>query len=117
MNAYTGPTRGQLEGDYSLYGSSTGSSWPCRGVPNGLRPEHAWVCPPGNQATNVHLVPTRSTARARYPVLAHLSEQNNNPDVARISAEEALGRRPSECAFRGELFVASQRVPLKPLEL
>ncbi|MFI5387926.1 MAG: MBL fold metallo-hydrolase, partial [Fimbriimonadales bacterium] len=56
-------------------------------------------------------------ARARYLVLAHLSEQNNNPDVARISAEEALGRRPSECVFRGELFVASQRVPLKPLDL
>ena len=56
-------------------------------------------------------------ARARYLVLAHLSEQNNNPELARISAEEALGRRPSECAFRGELFVASQRVPLKPLDL
>ena len=33
-------------------------------------------------------------ARARHLVLAHLSEQNNTPDIARISAEEALGRRP-----------------------
>ncbi len=56
-------------------------------------------------------------ARARYLVLAHLSEENNNPDTARISAEEALGRRPADCAFRGELLVASQHVPLKPLEL
>ncbi len=32
-------------------------------------------------------------ARSRYLVLAHLSEANNNPDVARICAEEALGRR------------------------
>lgn len=54
---------------------------------------------------------------ARYLVLAHLSETNNNPDVARLSAEEALGRRPAECAFRGELLVASQRVPLGPFVL
>jgi phosphoribosyl 1,2-cyclic phosphodiesterase len=54
---------------------------------------------------------------ARYLVLAHLSENNNNPDVARISAEEALGRRPSESGFKGELLVASQRVPLQTLHL
>ena len=56
-------------------------------------------------------------AAARLLVLAHLSEYNNNPDVARICAEEALGRRPAEAAFRGELLVASQRVPLGPLVL
>lgn len=54
---------------------------------------------------------------ARFVVLAHLSENNNNPDVARLCAEEALGRRPEDHAFRGELFVASQRVPLGPLVL
>jgi hypothetical protein len=54
---------------------------------------------------------------ARHVVLAHLSEQNNNPDVARISADEALGRRSAEFAFRGTLHVASQRVPLGPFEL
>ena len=54
--------------------------------------------------------------RARYLVLAHLSEQNNNPHLARISAEEALGRRPSDAAFHGELRIASQHIPL-PLEL
>jgi phosphoribosyl 1,2-cyclic phosphodiesterase len=56
-------------------------------------------------------------ARARHLVLAHLSEQNNTPDVARISAEEALGRRPGEFAFKGMLSVASQRTPLGPFEL
>jgi phosphoribosyl 1,2-cyclic phosphodiesterase len=56
-------------------------------------------------------------ARARYLVLAHLSLENNNPDVARISAEEALNRRPAECAFAGELLIATQNKPLKPLEL
>ena len=56
-------------------------------------------------------------AAARFLVLAHLSEYNNNPDVARISAEEALGRRPAETAFRGELLIASQHVPLGPLLL
>ncbi|HUK52096.1 MAG TPA: MBL fold metallo-hydrolase [Candidatus Binatia bacterium] len=54
-------------------------------------------------------------ARARWLVLAHLSENNNNPDVARLSAEEALGRRASgPAAFAGELYVASQRTPLGP---
>jgi phosphoribosyl 1,2-cyclic phosphodiesterase len=53
-------------------------------------------------------------ARARWLVLAHLSENNNNPDVARLSAEEALGRRPESAAFEGELHIASQRTPLGP---
>jgi phosphoribosyl 1,2-cyclic phosphodiesterase len=56
-------------------------------------------------------------ARARYVVLAHLSENNNNPDVARISAEEALGRRPSDASFGGQLMVASQSAPLPTLDL
>jgi len=51
-------------------------------------------------------------ATARYLVLAHLSENNNNPDLARLSAEEALARRPAEAAFRGELLIASQWTPL-----
>jgi phosphoribosyl 1,2-cyclic phosphodiesterase len=51
--------------------------------------------------------------RSRSVVLAHLSENNNNPDVARISAEEALNRR----AFLGQLLVASQHQPLPPIEL
>jgi phosphoribosyl 1,2-cyclic phosphodiesterase len=55
--------------------------------------------------------------RARHLVLAHLSEQNNNPEVARISAEEALNRRPAEFAFRGSLHIANQHIPLGPFEL
>ena len=53
----------------------------------------------------------------RYLVLAHLSENNNNPDVALISAEEALNRRPSHCAFHGQLLIASQHKPLPPMQL
>jgi len=56
-------------------------------------------------------------SRARYLVLAHISQENNNPDLVRISAEEALRRRPTECAFTGEVLIASQHVPLTPLEL
>jgi phosphoribosyl 1,2-cyclic phosphodiesterase len=56
-------------------------------------------------------------AGARYLVLAHLSQENNNPHLARLSAEEALNRRPAEAAFRGELLLASQYEPLKPLDL
>jgi len=56
-------------------------------------------------------------SRARYLVLAHISQENNNPDLARLSAEEALSRRPSEAMFSGELLVASQTAPLRPLDL
>ena len=54
---------------------------------------------------------------ARYLVLAHLSQENNNPYLVRLFAEEALRRRPAESPFCGELLVASQDVPLGPLEL
>jgi phosphoribosyl 1,2-cyclic phosphodiesterase len=71
-----------------------------------------------NHAVSEYLCdPEGFDARARYLVLAHLSEENNNPNLARLSAEEALNRRPAECAFRGELLIATQDVPLKPLEL
>lgn len=56
-------------------------------------------------------------SRARYLVLAHISQENNNPYLVRLSAEEALRRRPAEAAFTGEVLIASQHVPLKPLEL
>jgi phosphoribosyl 1,2-cyclic phosphodiesterase len=55
--------------------------------------------------------------RARHLVLAHLSEQNNTPDIAQICAEQALANRPADFAFRGSLHIASQRVPLGPFEL
>jgi phosphoribosyl 1,2-cyclic phosphodiesterase len=71
-----------------------------------------------NHAVSEFLADAESfDATARYLVLAHLSENNNNPAVARICAEEALSRRPAEAAFRGELLVASQHVPIGPIEL
>jgi len=54
---------------------------------------------------------------AQHLVLAHLSEQNNTPDIAQISAEQALASRPELFAFRGALHIASQRIPLGPFEL
>ena len=71
-----------------------------------------------NHAVSEYLAdPDGFDAMARFLVLAHLSEENNNPFTAEISAQEALDRRPAESAFRGELLVASQHVPLRPLEL
>ncbi|HET9994464.1 MAG TPA: MBL fold metallo-hydrolase [Candidatus Acidoferrum sp.] len=71
-----------------------------------------------NHAVSEYLCdPDGFDAIARYLVLAHVSQENNNPDLVRLSAEEALGRRPAECAFTGELLVATQHVPMKPLEL
>ncbi|PYU49713.1 MAG: MBL fold metallo-hydrolase [Acidobacteria bacterium] len=71
-----------------------------------------------NHAVSEYLCdPDGFDAIARYLVLAHVSQENNNPDLVRLSAEEALKRRPAETAFAGELLVASQHVPLRPLEL
>jgi phosphoribosyl 1,2-cyclic phosphodiesterase len=72
-----------------------------------------------NHAVGEYLSDSESgfDAIARYLVLGHVSQENNNPDLVRLSAEEALNRRPVESRFTGELHVASQSVPLKPLEL
>jgi phosphoribosyl 1,2-cyclic phosphodiesterase len=71
-----------------------------------------------NHAVSEYLAdPDGFDAFARFLVLAHVSEENNNPDLVRLSAEEALNRRPTHSPFAGELLVASQHVPLKPLEL
>ncbi len=56
-------------------------------------------------------------ARARYIVLGHLSEQNNDPSLAEICAQQALNSRPSNVAFGGSLHIARQRTPLGPFEL
>jgi phosphoribosyl 1,2-cyclic phosphodiesterase len=55
--------------------------------------------------------------RARYLIMAHISLENNHPEVVRLSAEQALQKRPAECAFTGELMLASQGTPMRPLEL
>ena len=59
--------------------------------------------------------PTGFDGRARYLVLAHISDENNDPNLVHLSADMALKSR--ECAFPGELLVASQHQPLQPLEL
>ena len=56
-------------------------------------------------------------ARARFVVLAHLSETNNNPHTARIFAEEALARRSGPAAFSGKLMIARHESPLPSLDL
>ena len=48
---------------------------------------------------------------ARVLVLAHLSEANNHPEIARLTALEALGRRT--CGSSPELHLASQSAPTK----
>jgi phosphoribosyl 1,2-cyclic phosphodiesterase len=71
-----------------------------------------------NDAVSEYLCdPESFDGEARYLILAHLSETNNNADVAKICAEEALQRRPADAPFHGELRVASQRVPMGPFDL
>jgi len=71
-----------------------------------------------NLAVSEYLAdPDGFDARARYLIMAHISQENNHPEVVRLSAEQALEKRPAECAFQGQLMLASQATPLKPLEL
>ncbi len=50
---------------------------------------------------------------AAYIVLGHLSESNNAPELARISAEEAIGGRMSLLGNR--ILLAAQAEPLAPI--
>ena len=52
---------------------------------------------------------------AEFLILAHLSEQNNHPEVARMTAERALGDQRSFVA--NQLLLATQHEPLPALRL
>ena len=51
--------------------------------------------------------------QAAYVILAHLSESNNLPELAKLAAERALVTRPSLLANR--LLLAAQHDPLSPI--
>jgi phosphoribosyl 1,2-cyclic phosphodiesterase len=53
--------------------------------------------------------------RAAYVVLAHLSEHNNHPEVARRAAEHALGTRRT--LLHNRVLLATQDQPLEPIRL
>ena len=52
---------------------------------------------------------------AAVVVLAHLSEQNNHPELARASAEQALGNRPR--LLQNRLLLAHQSQPLETITI
>jgi phosphoribosyl 1,2-cyclic phosphodiesterase len=52
---------------------------------------------------------------ATFVVLAHLSEQNNHPEIARREAEKALATRGG--LFQNRVLLASQTEALEPLRL
>ena len=52
---------------------------------------------------------------AAYVVLAHLSEHNNHPEIARRAAEKALGSRRTLLLNR--VMLASQTEPMDPIRL
>jgi len=52
---------------------------------------------------------------ASYIVLAHLSEHNNHPEIARRAAEEALG--PSPGLLRNRLHLAAQTQAMEAIRL
>jgi phosphoribosyl 1,2-cyclic phosphodiesterase len=52
---------------------------------------------------------------AEYLILAHLSEQNNHPEVARVTAERALGEQRT--FVRNQLVLATQHEPLPAIRL
>ncbi len=53
--------------------------------------------------------------QAEYLILAHLSEQNNHPEVARMAAEKALDRHRT--LWRSRLLLAQQDRPLETVTL
>ncbi|HEY2466310.1 MAG TPA: MBL fold metallo-hydrolase [Terracidiphilus sp.] len=65
-----------------------------------------------NEAAATYLE-TEYDGQATYVILAHLSESNNLPELARISAERALNGRASLLANR--LLLAAQHEPLSTL--
>ena len=65
-----------------------------------------------NDATSAYLEQTYDGS-ATYLILAHLSESNNLPELARLAAERALTTKPSLLANR--LYLASQHEPLEPV--
>ena len=52
---------------------------------------------------------------AEYLILAHLSEQNNHPEIARMTAERALGEQRN--FVRNQLRLAAQHEPLPAIRL
>ena len=52
---------------------------------------------------------------AAYVVLAHLSEHNNHPEIARKAAENALG--PRQTLLRNRVMLAAQGAPLEAIQL
>ncbi|MFQ5816988.1 MAG: MBL fold metallo-hydrolase [Terriglobia bacterium] len=58
---------------------------------------------------------------ARYLILAHISENNNHPEIARMNATEAFARRqtrfPLSLPRSAELLLTSQRTPLGPIRV
>ena len=58
---------------------------------------------------------TQYDGAATYLILAHLSEQNNHPEIARRAAEMALVARPQN--GQGSLLLASQREGLESIRL
>jgi phosphoribosyl 1,2-cyclic phosphodiesterase len=53
--------------------------------------------------------------QAAYVILAHLSEQNNHPAIAREAALKALGSR--QTLLRNRVLLAAQSAPMQPIRL
>ena len=60
-------------------------------------------------------IATNYDGGASYLVLAHISEQNNHPELARKAAEQALGVRRT--LLRNRLVLAAQTAPLEAIRL
>jgi phosphoribosyl 1,2-cyclic phosphodiesterase len=59
---------------------------------------------------------TEYDGNASYLVLAHLSEENNHPERARMAAEKALGSR-QQTLWGSRILVARQSEPMQAIQL
>lgn len=65
-----------------------------------------------NEAT-AEFLESSYDGQAQYVILGHLSESNNHPDLARVTAERALSGHATLLANR--LLLAAQQEPLSPI--
>ncbi|MBI3939910.1 MAG: MBL fold metallo-hydrolase [Acidobacteria bacterium] len=68
-----------------------------------------------SNAATAEFLTHRYDGHAEYIVLAHLSQVNNHPDIARLTAEQALRARSGRSLFGSRLRMAFQDQPAESL--
>ena len=63
-----------------------------------------------------HFLTSDYDGTAEFLILAHLSDQNNHPEIARVTAERALGEQRS-LLMQNQLLLAAQHEPMASIRM